>query len=81
MPHNETNNPWKDNWERAHQKRLKITGKQLRVRNNDGSRIPRKHKKMVHLAERKNYEELVDIVFRDKISNYPNYYLLFPVKI
>lgn len=77
---NTTNNPWQDNWERAHKKRLAETSKRLRLRNSNGSRTPRKRKKEVHLIERKNYAELVDAVFRDKVKDFKNYYLIFPVK-
>lgn len=75
-----TNNPWQDNWERAHRKRLFQTGKRVRIQNTDGTKLPRKRKKFVHLEERQNYTELIDIVFRDKIKNEKNYFLAFPVK-
>lgn len=75
-----TNNPWQDNWERAHRKRLEKTGKFFRVQHEDGTKLPRKRKKFVHIVERQNYTELIDIVFREKIQHEENYFLVFPVK-
>lgn len=75
-----TNNPWQDNWERAHRKRLRETVKWVRIHNTDGTRLPRKRKKFVNSVERKHFAELIEGVFRGKIENEKNYFLVFPVK-
>lgn len=84
MDDRNTNNPWKDNWDRTYNKRLKKTTiSQVRVKYPDGAQLPRRRKKNANRIARNAYAKLVDNAFRHQIElrgNEKDYYLKSPVK-